>query len=153
MKLIRWNPAYDLLSVHSELDRVFGELMNGSGFNPRYSDAESGPAFLPIDVRRDGYSVVVEASVPGFTPEEVSVTFDGGVLTIMANREESREAQGDYLRRERYAGRYYRQVSLGDQVDGDQARATFDHGVLTVSVPTISKPEPRRIPVSAPTRK
>jgi HSP20 family protein len=149
VNIIRWNPAFDLLNVHSELDRVFNELVSGSGFSPRYAGEGRAPAFLPIDVRRDGGNVVVEASVPGFTPEEVSVTFDGGVLTISATHEEQTQAKGDYVRQERHVGQVYRQISLGDQVDGDNAQAAFANGVLTVTVPLMTKPEPRRIPVSS----
>lgn len=152
MNLVRWSPAFDLLNVHSELDRVFNDLVNGSGFNPRYNGG-AAPAFLPVDVRKDGASVVIEASVPGFTPEEVSVTVDAGVLTISAEPAETATGEGDYLRRERFVGQYYRQISLGEQVDGDHADAVFTNGVLTVTVPLVAKPEPKRIPVSAPAKK
>ncbi|GAC1331066.1 MAG: hypothetical protein NVSMB17_08900 [Candidatus Dormibacteria bacterium] len=148
MNLVRWNPAFDLLNVHSEMDRVFNDLLKGSGFNPRYSGGAGAPAYLPVDIRKDGESVVVEASVPGFAPEEVSVTVDAGVLTISATHETSDEqAAGQYLRRERYVGQFYRQVALGDQVDGEKAEASFREGVLSVTIPLVSKPEPRRIPV------
>ena len=88
--------------------------------------------------------------MPGFTPEEVSVTVDGGVLTISARREQSEETKdGDYLRQERYFGSLYRQISLGEGVDGDKAKADFRNGVLSVEIPLVSKPEPKRIPVTA----
>jgi HSP20 family protein len=148
MNIVRWNPAFDLLNVHSEMDRVFNELINGGAFNPRYNGSGSAPAFLPIDIRRAEQGVVIEASVPGFSPDEVTVTVDGGVLTISAAHTEAEDQQeGDFLRRERYVGQLYRQVALGDQVDGDRAEAVFDHGVLTVTVPLVAKPEPRRIAV------
>jgi len=148
MNLVRWNPAFDLLNVHSEMDRVFNDLLKGSGFNPRYGGGDAAPAYLPVDIRKEGEKVVVEASVPGFSPDQVSVTVDAGVLTIGANREaaEKQEA-GQYLRRERYSGQFYRQVALGDQVDGASAEASFRDGVLTVAIPLVSKLEPRRIPV------
>jgi HSP20 family protein len=149
MSMIRWNPAFDLLNVHSELDRVFNELVGGTGFNPRYNGEGQAPAYLPIDIRREDNRVVIEASVPGFRPEDVSVTFEGGALTIAAGRDEAHsETTGEYVRRERYAGKFYRQIALGDQVDGDRAEAGFNNGVLTVTVPMVSKPEPRRIPVN-----
>lgn len=148
MNLIRWNPAFDLLNVHSEMDRVFNELVGGTGFNPRYNGGATAPAYLPVDIRREGNGVVVEASVPGFSPDEVSITVDGGVMTISAAHQEEKETgEGEYLRRERYIGRVYRQIDLGDQVDGERAEASFKDGVLNVSIPLVSKPEPRRIPV------
>ena len=153
MKLIRWSPSYDLLNVHSELDRVFGELMDGRPFNPRLSQGDGAPAFLPVDIRRDGDSFIVEASVPGYAPDEVQVTVEDGTLTISAGNDEEGAPGGDYIRRERYVGRYLRQVALGKHIDGDRAQATFNNGVLTVTIPSLTKPEPRRIPVKAVTGK
>ena len=148
MNLVRWNPAFDLLNVHSEMDRVFNELVRGTGFNPRFDGGSTAPAYLPVDVRKDGETILVEASVPGFRPEEVSVTVDDGVLTISAaHSEEAAQTAGQYLRRERFSGQVYRQISLGEQVDGEKAEAAFKDGVLAVTVPLVSKPEPRRIPV------
>jgi HSP20 family protein len=153
MNLIRWNPAFDLLNVHSEMDRVFNELIGGTGFNPRYNGGSTAPAYLPVDIRREGDDVIVEASVPGFRPEEVNVTVDAGVMTISASHEEEREEkEGEYLRRERYIGQVYRQIDLGDQVDGERAEAAFKDGVLSVRIPLLSKPEPKRIPVHGESR-
>jgi HSP20 family protein len=151
MKMIRWNPAFDLLSVHSELDRVFNDLVSGTGFNPRYAGDGTPVAFLPLDVRRADGKIVVEASVPGFSPEQVSVTIDGGILTVAASRDEEREAGGEYMRRERHTGRVYRQISLGEEVDGEKADAAFKDGVLTVTIPLVTRPEPRRIPINGAT--
>ena len=148
MNLIRWNPAFDLLNVHSEMDRVFNELVSGAGFSPRYGTGAAAPAYLPIDVRREGENVHVEASVAGFRPDEVSLTVEAGVLTIAAAHEPDSEAEErQYVRRERYSGKLYRQIALGDQVDGERADASFKNGVLTVTIPLVTKPEPRRIPV------
>jgi HSP20 family protein len=141
MNLVRWNPTF-------EIERVFDELMRGTALASRNNGGNA--TLLPIDIKRGDKDVTVEASVPGFTPEEVRVTVDGGVLTISARREKSEETQdGDYLRQERYFGSLYRQISLGDGVDGDRAKADFKNGVLSVVIPLISKPEPKRIPVTA----
>ncbi|MFN2463000.1 MAG: Hsp20/alpha crystallin family protein [Candidatus Dormibacteria bacterium] len=148
MNLVRWNPAFDLLGVHSEMDRVFNDLLKGSGFSPRYDGGANAPVYLPVDIRREGDSLVIDASVPGFTPEEVNVTVDAEVLTIAASHEnQADQAERQYLRRERHLGQFYRQIALGDQVDGERAEAAFKDGVLTVTVPMVVKPEPRRIPI------
>jgi HSP20 family protein len=146
MALIRWTPANELFNIHSELDRVFGDMMREISAS---TVAGNGQTILPVDVRRDGNQLVIEASVPGFKPDEVNVTVDNGVLTIDAqHQEESEKTEKDFIRRERYQGRYFRQLTLGEKVDGDKARAEFKDGILTVSVPLISKPEPKRIAVT-----
>ncbi|MHB8510021.1 MAG: Hsp20/alpha crystallin family protein [Candidatus Dormibacteria bacterium] len=149
MTLVRWNPAFDVLNIHSEVDRVFNEMMQGAGFTTRASSGPADHTFLPIDVSRKEGEILIEASVAGFSPEEVSVTVDGGVLTIDARHETQTPTQPDgYLRRERHFGALYREIALGEGVDGDAARASFANGVLTVTIPTLKKPEPRRIPVA-----
>jgi HSP20 family protein len=151
MALIRWNPAGDLLNIHSELDRVFDDLTRGCAFMPRLD----GNAFavLPVDVHSKDGKMVVEASVPGFKPEEVSVTVDDGVLTIEARKTEAIDQEDrQYLRQERYSGYLYRQVALGGNLEEDKAEATFKDGVLTVTVPEVRKPEPKRIPVTSASR-
>lgn len=161
MALIRWNPTADLMSLHTEMDRLFNEVFQGAGV-PRQASRygpEAGLAFAPVDVYRTEDAVVVEASVPGFSPEEVSVSFEGDMLTIDAqHREEAQDGGGNgqaspaggrqYVRQERYAGRLLRQVGLGPDLRTEDARASFSHGVLTVRIPTVPKSQPRRIPVT-----
>jgi len=98
--------------------------------------------------------IEVQASVPGYKPEDVTVTVDAGVITITAQEQsEKHDAADGFLRRERYRGRLFRQVVLGDGVDGDKATAAFADGVLTVKVPMVAKPEPKRIAIQSGTTK
>jgi HSP20 family protein len=142
MNLVRWNPTF-------EIERVFDELMRGTALASGINRSRAA-TLLPIDVKRGDSVVTVEASVPGFKPEEVNVTVDAGILTISAQRDTNEETEDSgYLRQERYVGSLYRQIALGDGVDGDNAKADFKNGVLTVTIPLLSKPEPKRIPVQA----
>jgi HSP20 family protein len=152
MALNRWNPTADLMGLHSEMDRLFDEVVQGAGGPHRASrwSGEGPPAYAPVDVYRIQDAVVVEASVPGFSPEEVSVSFEGDVLTVEAQHRQPGPPQDgrQYLRQERYTGRLHRQVPLGPHLDSDGARASFANGVLTVRIPLVPKPQPRRIPVT-----
>jgi HSP20 family protein len=152
MAITRWSPPFtDVLNIHSEVDRVFNEMMEGFGFAPvtRQANGNGAAQFLPVDVSRQGDELIVEASVPGFKPEEVEVTVDAGTLTIRAQRStETKDEKQGWVRRERYAGAYQRQIPLGEGVQGDKAKASFEHGVLRVSLPLVAKPQPKRIPVS-----
>lgn len=151
MALVRWNPAVDLANMSNELDRVFDEMMRGTGFAPRLDGHGQAAGFLPVDVSRRGSEVVVEASVPGFAPEEVAVTIEAGVLSITAEHSSETEEQNPgYVRRERFSGSLRRQLSLGKEVDGDRARASFANGVLTITMPLVEKAEPRRIAIESP---
>jgi HSP20 family protein len=160
MALIRWNPTADLMSLHTEMDRLFDEVLQGAGV-PRQAaryGQEAGLAYAPVDVYRTEDMVVVEASVPGFSPEEVSVSFEADMLSIDAQHRDQAQDGGNgqggqaggphYVRQERYRGRLFRQVGLGPDLRTDDARASFANGVVTVRIPTAPKAQPRRIPVT-----
>jgi HSP20 family protein len=150
MALIRWSPTSDLMNLHSEMDRLFGDLTQNVWQPTRGAGngGTNGQAFLPLDIERTDKALVIQASVPGFSPDEVSVTVEGGVLTIDAQRQqESEKKERNVIRQERFHGRLYRQVFLGEGINGEGAEATFKDGVLTVTVPLASRPEPKKIPI------
>lgn len=153
MALMRWNPMSELMNLQSQMDRLFAEVSRGLA--PRGDGAEGGEdtAFLPVDVERTDDAVIARASVPGFAPDQVDVSIDNGVLSIEAQHGEKRERhEGHFLRRERFAGRLFRQVQLPEGIDDSRAEATFEHGVLTVRIPMAARPEAKRIPVQAAAR-
>jgi HSP20 family protein len=150
MALIRWSPTSEIMKLDSEMDRIVSELSEGLGLRPRVlgNGRNEASAFLPLDIERTDNALVVQASVPGFAPEEVTVTVDNGVLTIDArHQQESERKDRNLIRQERFTGRLYRQITLGEDVKGEEANATFKDGVLTVTVPMMPRPEPKRIPV------
>jgi HSP20 family protein len=151
MAMIRWNPTSELMNLHSEMDRLFNEIGQGFGLGRRLTDnSGTRTGFLPLDIERTDTALVVHAPVPGYTPEEVSVTVDSGVLTIDAqHQEQAEQTEKTWIRRESFTGRLYRQMALGEGVNGDEAQARFQNGVLTVTLPLAQRPEPKKIPVVA----
>lgn len=145
--LTRWNPWGELFSLHDHMDQLFNEAFGSPALTVRGADA---PATLPIDIRQTDEAYFIEASVPGFAPEDVEVTVDQNVLTIKGNRrQESEERKDGWIRRERRHSSLYRQVGLPAEVREAEITASFENGVLTVTVPRAQKPQPKRIPVNA----
>lgn len=149
MALVRWDPWNDLFSLHDQIDQMFhatrGETESRNG-------AEHFT--LPVDIRQSDGAFTVEASVPGFEPEKVEVTFENGVLSIRGTYDEKRETTDGYVRRERRIGSVYRQIALPADVRADEISASFHNGVLIVTIPRAQQAQPKRIPVSteAPAR-
>jgi HSP20 family protein len=144
MALVRWNPWSDIFSLQNQVDQLLQSV------NPE-SEARSGAELfnLPVDIRQTEDAFVIEASVPGFEPDDVEVTFEDGVLTIRATHRDEREDKRDgYVRRERRIGSLYRQIGLPAEVRADDISASFRNGVLTVTVPRAPKAQPKRIRVS-----
>ena len=104
---------------------------------------------FPIDVIENDNEYLVRASVAGFDPEQLEITFESNTLTIKGEiKEENKdEQQGRYHIRERYAGTFYRSVSLPGQIDQNKISAETDNGVLTIHLPKKPEAQPKCIEV------
>jgi len=131
----------DLLRLQGRLDTL---LRNPAPalFGP------SGPGgYPPVNVFRGKEGIVVRAELPGFAPEEVTITSEGRRLTISGERKPSTEERGGYHRRERPWGKFSRTFVLPDDLDPERASAQVRHGVLTLRVPLAEAAKPRQIAV------
>ncbi len=145
--LTRWNPWSELFTLHDQVDQLFNEAFGGLTGTVRSGDV---PATLPVDIRQTDEAYIVEASVPGFAPEDVEVTVDQNMLTIRGNYKQEREDRGaGWIRRERRQSSVHRQIGLPAEVREDEISASFHNGVLTVTLPRAQKAQPKRIPVDA----
>lgn len=77
----------------------------------------------------------------------MEITIDDNILTIRGTYLEDEVMRGTYVRRERNLHSLYRQVSLPTEVKSDEITASFDNGVLVVTVPRAQRAQPKRIPV------
>ena len=146
MALVRWNPWSDVFSLQSQVDKLF-QSVTGSHVRP---NGTTDLVNVPVDIRQTENAFVIEASAPGFKPDEVEVTVSDGVLTLRGQRSVERdEKQGEYIRRERRTASVFRRIGLPTDVNADAISATFENGVLRVTVPRAEKAQPKRIPVTA----
>jgi HSP20 family protein len=91
---------------------------------------------------------VLTADLPGVDPGSVEIDVDNGTLTISAHRTARGEDSVQWLANERFFGKYRRQLSLGDGIDASAISATYDNGVLTVTIPLAEQAKPRRIEIA-----
>jgi HSP20 family protein len=106
---------------------------------------------MPLDVYETPDAIVIEAALPGIRPEEVEVSVLGDTLTLTAGSEsESGSEENGYRWREVQRGKVTRSVALPQGVMAEQASATFENGLLRLSVPKAQPAEAVRIPVTAP---
>jgi HSP20 family protein len=104
--------------------------------------------FMPMDLCKIDDHYVLTVDLPGVDPGSVDVNVDNGTLTISAHRTARSDESVQWLANERFFGSYRRQLSLGDGVASDKISATYENGVLTVTIPLSEKAKPRKIDVA-----
>lgn len=135
--LARWDPWSDLV-------RFFEEPL----FRPRIMRRGEVIGAIPLDVYETADEYVVKASLPGVQPENVDVTFEGGVLTVRGEIHEEKQVEGDCICQERRYGKFARSVSLPGDVLAEEISANLKDGILTLTVPKAERMKPRKIAVS-----
>ena len=119
-----------------ELDRLTQRGWNGAA------------SVMPLDAYRRGDHFYVHLDLPGVDPESIELTVEKNVLTVKAERS-WQPAEGDeVVGCERPQGSFTRQLFLGDTLDTDNIEASYDHGVLTVSIPVAEAAKPRKVAIS-----
>ncbi len=105
---------------------------------------------LGIDVIRNDEGYVVQASLPGVSPDDIDVTIDGNLLKISAvtQKEETKE-DSSYVLRERGRGAYYRALRLPQSIKTEDATTEYRDGVLSVTLPAPEGSGSKRLPINA----
>lgn len=113
-----------------------------------HAGSARSPQFMPIDLYRVEDHYVLHADLPGMDPGSIDVNVDRGVLTLTAHRTAPPEENVQWLTSERFAGVYRRQITLGDDIDTERITASYDNGVLNVTIPLHERAKPRQIQVA-----
>jgi len=92
--------------------------------------------------------VVINAELPGMGKEDVDISVTGNILTIQGERKAEEEVQDeDYYCCERYRGTFYRAIQLPSSLETDKIEATYDEGILEITLPKSPEVKPKRIEV------
>ena len=102
------------------------------------------PVVMPMDAWREGDRFVIELDMPGVSPESIDLDVERNVLTVSAERV-SRNGDWEMLASERPRGRFSRQLVLGDNLDLERIEASYEGGVVRLTVPVAEKAKPRKI--------
>src|SRR5829696_2913694 len=130
--LLRFDPFRDF-------DRLAQQLMS----------APMAARQMPMDIYRSGDHYVLHFDLPGIDPESVDLSVDENVLTVRATRPARSSDDVDFLVTERPTGEFTRQLVLGNGLDLSGISATYDAGVLTVTIPVSETAKPRKIEIGS----
>ena len=104
---------------------------------------------MALDVYKEGENLVIWAAVPGVKPEEVDVTITEDTLTIAGGAKSEKEVkEEDYLHREYRSGSFRRAVGLPHGYDSAKADASYDNGILTVTIPRSEESKAKSLKVN-----
>ncbi|MEV8510014.1 Hsp20/alpha crystallin family protein [Actinoplanes sp. NPDC051475] len=126
-----------------EFDRLAGQALG-----PTSGSAGAANMAMPMDLYRSGDHFVLHCDLAGVDPGSVQVDVDNHVLTIRAERSPRTDSDVQWLRRERVNGTFERRLTLGDGLDVEHITATWQDGVLTLTIPVAEAAKPRRIEIA-----
>ena len=136
--LMRFDPFREL--ALRELDRM-NQAMNEQGGGLRQRT-------MPMDAYRDGDRFIVHFDLPGVDRESIDLTAEKNVLTVRAERTWKPGEEQEVVVAERPQGTFTRQLFLGDSLDLDRIAATYDRGVLSLTIPVAEQAKPRRVAIT-----
>ena len=115
-------------------------------FRSSVSSADRVPA---VDIEETDTEYRVVADLPGISKENLDVSVNDDILSIVVSSEEEGEqkSEGRILRKERYQGKITRSFRLSDALDSENIQANYKDGVLSISVPKKELTQPRKIEV------
>jgi HSP20 family protein len=120
-----------------ELDRLAGAATAGRQW----------PSMLAMDAYRRGDRFLVHFDLPGARSDSIELSVEQNVLTVKAERGWARREGDELVVAERPQGEFSRQLFLGEGLDPDRIEASYDDGVLTLTIPVAEKAKPRRVEI------
>jgi len=136
------SPGRDL-SLSDEFDQLFQQ------FFAEPATIALAPGFGPaLDLYEEDDKLIVRVELPGLKKEDIDIALDDNVLTVTGERkEESKPANARVHRRERTAGRFQRGIALPYPVNGENVKATYTEGILTVTLAKAEEAKAKQIPI------
>jgi HSP20 family protein len=129
--LMRFDPFREIDRMAEQVDQV----------------VRRGSSVMPMDAVRRGDQVLVNFDLPGVDPDSIDLTVERDVLAVAATRRVERSEGDEVLASERPQGTFTRRVLLGESLDTSRLEATYDQGVLTITIPVAEQAQPRKIAV------
>lgn len=142
----RRDPFSDMRQMQDTMDRLWRRVGTAARDNSESPEIEAWA--VPLDVTKNGDNTVIRASMPGVSPDDIQVSIEDSVLTIKGQTAKDQQDEGEtYLMRERRTGSFHRALRLPDSVDPDKVQPSYEHGVLTITVPKAEEKRARQLTV------
>ena len=135
-----------LLTTRNNIARFLNDVL--PEFHGQAASGLSAAWVPPVDILEQADGIRIMAELPGVKPEDVKISVEDNVLTIQGAKQQVAEENTERVHRyERTYGAFERSFTLPPTVDASNIKATYDNGVLTVTLPKVEKAKPRQIQV------
>jgi len=140
--LIRWEPAREMMSLRDAMDRLFDDAFT------RPLSLRDGWSVPAIDMFQTDDEIVVKAALPGMKSDEVQINITGEVLTLKGEVQQNQEMEEKawHMHEQRF-GSFERSIALPTDVVADKAKADFENGILTITLPKAEEVKPKTISI------
>lgn len=136
----------------NRISRLLSDAFGGLDW--QYRDSVNASWVPPVDIFEEADAIRITTEVPGVRPEDVKISLEGNVLTIHGQKQQQAEERTERVHRyERTYGVFERSFTLPATVDAKNIKASYDQGVLTVTLPKMAEAQPRQIQVEVATAK
>jgi HSP20 family protein len=144
------DPFANFERMRRQIDELFGDAWTRAGLAQRRTGFRPRVDVYYSDSPHDRPKAVVKADLAGVATDEVSIEVRGRTLVITGARK-ARDAEGRvYQQIEIESGPFRREIQLGAEVVANEARATYDDGILRVEIPLARPDEGRHVPINDP---
>ena len=150
--LERWTPFRNrqLDRFRNEIDDLFDRFIAKGDFSSHRETAADSPR---LESFIEGDKLIVRIDLPGVDPIDVEVSTLGNILTVKGRREDKKEKKGrNFLRRETIYGTFERSLALPQGVKADAIQATYEKGVLELTMPAPKDLAAQKIPIQIETK-
>ncbi|HEY7490389.1 MAG TPA: Hsp20/alpha crystallin family protein [Candidatus Tectomicrobia bacterium] len=143
MALVHWEPSAGLTALRREMDRLFEDFVK----RPLHL-GDLGAWAPAVEVADTKDTVVVKAQVPGISKEQLQVQVTDDSLTLKGEmKEEEKQEEKHYVRREFHYGAFLRTIALPAAVQVDKVQAQLKDGVLEITLPKSAKAQAKEIAI------
>jgi HSP20 family protein len=149
--LMRFDPFREALSLRDAMNRLFEESFVRPGW---YSNGFSSVS-APLDLYETEHGYQVHVLLPGVKPEDIELTVQQNTLTIKGQYkpmfEEGKKV--NWLVQEIGSGTFERTITFPKPIDADHVETSYEHGILSITVPFSEVSRPKRISITGGNQK
>ncbi|MEA2529705.1 MAG: hypothetical protein QOG89_1349 [Thermomicrobiales bacterium] len=154
--MINTSPVNEFVSLRQAVDQIFHDSFVGP-YRTLWSRTPNGTGNgatvwpLPLDAYATSDEFVIVAAVPGMRPDDLDISFHQGTVVLsgkVANVVESEQGKtSSWYLHELWHGAFRRAVTLPFEVDADKAEATWENGIVRITLPKAEKAKPKKIAI------